>query len=520
MKKTIDIRLLPEDHQDIDRIEYALSEALGCDRANLPQYQLVRRSIDARKQPIQYQLRFEIISDDQSHSNLNNVSIKYVNQADKSKVVIIGAGPAGYFAALELIELGMKPIVIERGKDVRTRRRDLKAILQDGIVNPESNYCFGEGGAGTYSDGKLYTRSNKRGNIEKVLHVFVQHGASSDILIDAHPHIGTNKLPGIVSNMRESIISNGGEVHFNAKLTDFVINNGKLVSVIINETESIETDKCILATGHSARDIYQIFNNKGYLLYAKPFALGLRIEHPQKTIDQIQYKTKDRGTNLPPSSYSLACQVKQRGVFSFCMCPGGLIVPAATSPGEIVVNGMSPSRRDSQFANSGIVVAIENEDLSSFSQYGALTNMYFQQKVEQTMFLAGDGSQKAPALRVIDFLKNRISDTLPSSSYIPGLYAAPLFELLPSFISSRLMEGLRIFGKRMPLYLSEEAVLVGTESRTSAPVQIPRDTHTLMHPEIDGVYPCGEGGGYAGGIVSAAMDGIRVANQIYKKYVQ
>ncbi len=516
MKKTIDIRLLPEDHQDNDKIEFALSEALGCDKTNLPHYQLVRRSIDARKKPIQYQLRFEIFTEVQPRSDLKNVSIEYSNQKDKSKVVIIGAGPAGYFAALELIELGMKPIVIERGKDVRLRRRDLKAILQEGIVNPESNYCYGEGGAGTYSDGKLYTRSNKRGSIEKVLNVFVQHGASSDILIDAHPHIGTNKLPGIVSNMRESIISNGGEVHFNSKLTDFEIFNGQLVSVIFNNSKSIETDKCILATGHSARDIYSIFNNKGYLLYAKPFALGLRIEHPQKTIDQIQYKTKDRGTFLPPSSYSLACQVKERGVFSFCMCPGGLIVPAATSPGEIVVNGMSPSRRDSPFANSGIVVAIENEDLSSFSQYGALANMFFQQKIEQTMFLAGDGSQKAPALRVVDYLKNRISDTLPTSSYIPGLHSAPLYELLPNFVNSRLKEGLKIFGKRMPLYLSEEAIVVGTESRTSAPVQIPRDNNTLMHPEIYGLYPCGEGGGYAGGIVSAAMDGIRVANQIFK----
>jgi uncharacterized protein len=516
MKKTIDIRLLPEDHQDIDKIELALSEALGCEQFNLPPYQLIRRSVDARKYPIQYQLRFEIFSLDQSQSDLGQFSIKYSNQKDKSKVVIIGAGPAGYFAALELIELGMKPIILERGKDVRARRRDLKAILQEGIVNQESNYCFGEGGAGTYSDGKLYTRSSKRGSIEKVLNVFVKHGASTDILIDAHPHIGTNKLPGIVTNMRDSIVSNGGEVHFNAKLTDFVIKNGQLVSIIYNEKESIETDKCILATGHSARDIYHIFNNKGYLLYAKPFALGLRIEHPQKTIDQIQYKTKERGAYLPPSSYSLACQVRQRGVFSFCMCPGGLIVPAATSPGEIVVNGMSPSRRDSPFANSGIVVAIENEDLSSYSQYGALSNMYFQQNLEQTMFRAGDGSQKAPALRVVDFIKNRISDTLPSSSYIPGLFAAPLYELLPHFISSRLKEGLKIFGKRMPMYLSEESILVGTESRTSAPVQIPRDIHTLMHPEIIGMYPCGEGAGFAGGIVSAAMDGIRVANQIFK----
>jgi hypothetical protein len=443
---------------------------------------------------------------------------RFNNVAEKPSVIIVGAGPAGYFAALELIELGLKPIVLDRGKDVQARRRDLRAIQQFGIVNPHSNYCFGEGGAGTYSDGKLYTRSHKRGSIKKALELFVEHGAVSDILVDAHPHIGSNKLPQVVANMRETILNYGGEVHFDSLVTDFIVENQTMKGVIVNEKQEFLAKAVILATGHSARDIFYLLNEKHIKIEAKPFALGVRIEHHQDLIDSVQYRQNPREEHLPASSYSLVCQTmfkgKQRGVFSFCMCPGGLVVPASTAPGEIVVNGMSMSRRDSAYANSGTVVAIELEDLQDYAKHGVFAGLEFQKSVEQAMFQASDGSQRAPSQRLTDFARGKISASLPATSYIPGVLSAPMHELLPQSISTRLREGVQQFGKMMKGYYTEEANVIGTESRTSSPIRIPRDAQTYMHPDIIGFFPCGEGAGYAGGIISAAMDGQNVAKAV------
>ena len=478
-------------------------------------WRITKKSLDARKRPV-FLLRIEVSSSEFVSDN-SFISFPTLNEPERT-VVIVGAGPAGYFAALECIQLGMKPIVLDRGKDVRSRRRDLKAIQQDGVVNPHSNYCFGEGGAGTYSDGKLYTRSHKRGKIKDILKILVDHGATSDILVDAHPHIGSNKLPKIVQTIRETIESKGGEVRFNQYVTDFTIEKNRMTSVITEEGERISGDAIILATGHSARDIFYLLDQKGVTIEAKDFALGVRIEHPQPLIDTLQYKQSPRHENLPASSYKLTCQVNGKGVFSFCMCPGGLIVPAATAPGEIVVNGMSLSRRDSPFANSGFVTSISMEEIGRIGFTGTFAGLDFQKQVEQQMFQVGDGSQKAPAQTAIDFVGNRESNSIGGTSYIPGVYSAPLHELLPNFITKRLQGALLQFGKIMKGYLSEEAVLVGTESRTSSPIRIPRDKETLMHTEIKAFFPCGEGAGYAGGILSAAIDGRRVA-QAVSKYI-
>jgi uncharacterized FAD-dependent dehydrogenase len=415
---------------------------------------------------------------------------------------------------LQLIELGLKPIVLDRGKDVQLRRRDLRSIQQLGEVNPHSNYCFGEGGAGTYSDGKLYTRSHKRGNIQKSLQLLVEHGANTDIMMDAHPHIGSNKLPKIVANIRATIEKHGGEVHFGTFVTDFIVDNNKMTGVVTNEKEEYLGEAVILATGHSARDIYYLLDKKNITIEAKPFALGIRIEHPQPLIDKIQYGQEHREVNLPASSYGIVCQVKDRGVFSFCMCPGGLVVPASTAPGELVVNGMSLSRRDSPFANSGLVTAVELEDIPEFHKYGVFASMEFQKSVEQTMFQSGDGSQKSPAQRMTDFVDGRLSKSLNSTSYIPGLHSQKMNELLPSFIAERLQEGMKNFGQKLKGYYTENANIIGIESRTSSPIRIPRNKETFMHEDVSGLFPCGEGAGYAGGILSAAMDGQNVAKAI------
>ncbi len=525
-----EIRILPLEINDLSAIKTKAAEKLGIDTTDIKDIKILRRSLDARgKIPI-YQLRVAVATDAAFSPEAPLLS-ELKNVENAPRVLIIGAGPAGYFAALELISLGLKPIVIERGKDARTRRRDLKAIQQFGIVDPNSNYCFGEGGAGTYSDGKLYTRSHKRGSIEKTLRLLVEHGAPTDILIDAHPHIGSNKLPLVVQNMRETILKHGGEVHFGACVTDFILKNQSIIGVTVNNEKEYFGGSTIIATGHSARDIYALFQRKNILTEAKPFALGVRIEHPQPLINEIQYNGKEKNDVLPAASYSLVCQVQERGVFSFCMCPGGLVVPAATAPGEIVVNGMSMSRRDSPFANSGTVVAVELEDIKRYWGLGigpkqelihntqlpipdTHLTLNFQRHVEQTMFNAGDGSQKAPAQRLTDFVSRKKSGILPDTSYIPGIFSTELNRLLPNFIYDRLREGVIQFGKMMRGYFTEEAVVIGTESRTSSPIRIPRDTITLMHPEIKNLFPCGEGAGYAGGIISAAMDGQNVAQAV------
>lgn len=453
------------------------------------------------------------------------------------QAIVVGAGPAGLFAALRLIELGVKPIIVERGSDVRTRRRDLAAINKAHIVNPESNYCFGEGGAGTYSDGKLYTRSTKRGDVRRVLEIFVAHGATEQILVDAHPHIGTNKLPGVVADLRQSILNAGGEVRFDTKVTALILTGPdsaptELKGVVVEsgpnrQREELTGIGVILATGHSARDIFYLLQSRSVRLEAKPFAMGVRIEHQQSLIDQFQYHRPDRGEYLPAASYSLVTQTRfkgvERGVFSFCMCPGGFIVPAATAPGELVVNGMSPSRRDSKWANSGLVVAITNDDLKPYADEGPLAGLALQQELERWACRMGSGSvsgpsQTAPAQRVADFVDGRVSASLLPTSYQPGLAPVDMAEVLPDHICRPLQQGLRDFGRKMRGYLSNEGQIIGVESRTSSPVRIPRDRDTCEHVTVGRLFPCGEGAGYAGGIVSAAMDGERCAEQLVKLY--
>jgi uncharacterized protein len=520
MPKNVEIILLPNELENVALLRRKAANQAGISENKLTHVEVLKRSLDARSRTPLYRLRVDVFGQEEQFTPEAAIlpQIKTVN--NQKTVLIIGAGPAGYFAALELLELGIKPIVLDRGRDVRGRRRDLKAIQQHGIVGVHSNYCYGEGGAGTYSDGKLYTRSVKRGDVRKSLKLLVEHGSTSDILIDAHPHIGSNKLPEVVQNIRETILNYGGEVHFNEFVTDFILHNDEMKGVITHSTldESISkewlADAVILATGHSARDIFSLLHKKNILIESKSFALGVRVEHPQSLVDEVQYKQNPRDENLPASSYSLVTQVGDRGVFSFCMCPGGLVVPAATAPGEIVVNGMSMSRRDSPYANSGMVTAIEPSDLKAYQKYGVFAALEFQKSVEQALFRAGDGSQKGPSLRLTDFIAGKMSNSVPKSSYIPGLYPAPLYDILPDFVYKRLRDGLSQFGKMMKGFHTEEANVIGTESRTSSPVRIPRDPTTYMHPITKGLFPCGEGAGYAGGIISAAMDGQNVANGV------
>jgi len=513
MVKEIELKLLPAEAADQVNIHRRAARRLGWREEQIEEVRLLRRSIDARGARPVIRLRVAVYRGEAYEPEAALLDrLRPVDEAPE--VLVVGAGPAGYFAALELIELGLRPVVLDRGKDVRARRRDLRAIQQFSEVNPHSNYCFGEGGAGTYSDGKLYTRSHKRGNIEKAMRLLVEHGAQSDILIDAHPHIGSNKLPKIVANIRATIEHFGGLIHFDSCVTDFIVENSQLKGVIVNDREAYRAEALILATGHSARDIYALLHRRGIHLEAKPFALGVRIEHPQRLIDRIQYGQEPRDMHLPAASYKLVTQVEDRGVFSFCMCPGGLVVPAATAPGEIVVNGMSMSRRDSAYANSGTVVAVEEQDLHPLRRHGIFAGLELQRQVEQGLFAFGDGSQRGPAQRLPDFVAGRLSADLPGCSYIPGLYPAPLHELLPAFLYRRLQRGVQDFGRKMKGYYTEEAVVIGTESRTSAPVRIPRDRQTYMHQQIKGLFPAGEGAGYAGGIISAAMDGQNVARAV------
>lgn len=511
MKKEIELAVIPEKLNDHAYVHDLIAKLLNLESSRIQGFVVRKRSIDARGKQVLYRLKVEVFIDEEVPRETLNLSLKQVVQGEA--VIIIGAGSAGLFAALRCIEKGLKPIILERGKDVQARRRDLAQLNKEGKVNSESNYCFGEGGAGTYSDGKLYTRSNKRGDVQNVLKWLVNYGATPDIMVDARPHIGTNKLPHIIKAIREGIIDAGGEVHFNTKVVDILESFGHIRGVQIENGEKILSNHVILATGHSARDIYDLFYKKNWLMEAKPFALGVRIEHPQHIIDQSQYHCDSRGEFLPPAYYSLVEQVDNRGVFSFCMCPGGVIAPCATEEGEIVVNGWSPSKRNNPHANSGTVVQINLEDFPD-SLKNPLALLDFQKSVERKAFLFGGGNQVAPGQRMVDFVEGRVSLDLPDNSYKPGTKSVDLAEVLPEFVYSSLKSALPVFGKKMKGYFTNEALLVGVESRTSAPIRIPRDKFTLQHPQIKGLYPCGEGAGYAGGIISAAIDGINCANQI------
>ncbi|MEE1947237.1 FAD-binding protein [Pedobacter sp. KR3-3] len=510
MQKEIEITIAPEQVGNPEAILVQLAKALNVKANTIKHHQVLKRSIDARsRRGVVYRLQVRAYINEDAPAQEKPAS--YPKVKDTKRVIIVGAGPAGLFAALQCIENGLKPIVVERGKDVKQRRRDLAAINKQGLVNTESNYCYGEGGAGTYSDGKLYTRSNKRGDINKVLQIFVAHGAEEDILIDARPHIGTNKLPQIITAIRETILQAGGEVLFDAKLTDLILANGRVKGIVVNRDQELLADSVILATGHSARDIYELLNHKNILIEAKPFALGVRIEHPQQIIDSAQYHCEVRSEFLPPAYYSMVEQVKARGVFSFCMCPGGIIAPCATGLDEIVVNGWSPSKRNNPFANSGTVVQVTLDDVQG---YDPLRMLNFQSEIERLAFEAGGGNLVAPAQRMVDFVENRLSISLPKNSYLPGTKSVMLDNILPDFVASSLKAALPLFGKKMRGYYTNEAILVGIESRTSSPVRIPRDKENYQHPQVKGLYPCAEGAGYAGGIVSAAIDGINCANAI------
>jgi len=523
MQTKIQVRLTPSEAAHGPSIVKAICQITCEAESSITGYQILKKSVDARsRQQIWVNLSLITFIKEPISKRFIEPLLFPTLPSNAKEVIIIGAGPAGLFAALECIQLGLRPIIIERGKDVRARRRDLASLNKEGIVNPESNYCFGEGGAGTYSDGKLYTRSNKRGSIDKILRLFYQFGADENILYEAHPHIGTNKLPHIITAMREQIEASGGKVLFEKKLVDFVIEKDSIQEIITADGDHLKAAAYILATGHSARDIFTLLFEKNISIEAKAFALGLRVEHPQAIIDAIQYHCLTRDPNLAPASYSLVEQVSERGVFSFCMCPGGIIAPAATAPGEIVVNGWSPSKRNNPYANSGMVVQVDVPAAANFlkknktelPEHHPLLLLAFQKEVEQAAFRLGGGLQVAPAARLIDFCSNKISADLPDASYLPGLQSAPLNEVLPPFVHRTLQEGFKAFGKKMKGYYTNDAIVVATESRTSSPVRIPRDADAMHHPQIKNLYPCAEGAGYAGGIVSAAMDGQRLAQQI------
>lgn len=514
MQQKYTLKVRPSEAADDAVLKNIIASTAAVNPGKITGYTILKKSIDARgKQPWVQLSLLAYINEPFKKFEISPLSLPDVSRAKKT-VIIVGAGPAGLFAALRLIEQGIKPVILERGKDVRARRRDLAAMNKEGIVNSESNYCFGEGGAGTYSDGKLYTRSTKRGDVQRILNILVQFGADESILYDAHPHIGTNKLPHIITAIRLKILECGGEVHFEKKMVDFSLKDGVATGVTTADGEHFSSNAVILATGHSARDMFKLLYEKKINIEFKPFALGVRVEHPQALIDSAQYHCETRGDFLPPASYSLVQQVDGNGVFSFCMCPGGIIAPAATATGEIVVNGWSPSKRNNPFANSGIVVTVDEKMIQSFSKHHALAGMYFQQSVEQKAFAAGDGKLVAPAQRLVDFTKNKISATLPHCSYLPGIGSADLKAVLPPSIHQSLQTAFIEFGKKMKGYYTNEAVVVATESRTSSPVRIPRDKISLQHPQIKNLYPCAEGAGYAGGIVSAAMDGERIADAI------
>lgn len=514
MPREIQTQVAPEVASNETLLTRHMAKLLPVAVEEIQQVIVLKRSIDARQKAIKINIKAVVYFVGEKVVAENFDLPDYPNVANKQEVIVVGAGPAGLFAALQLIELGLKPIVLERGKDVRGRRRDLKAINVDGIVNEDSNYCFGEGGAGTYSDGKLYTRSKKRGDIDRILKLLVGFGATPDILVEAHPHIGTNKLPQIIQDIREKIIACGGQVLFDTKVVDILVKSNEIQGVVTQDGTTISANKLILATGHSARDIFELLHKKDILIEAKPFALGVRAEHAQQLIDQIQYSCDYRGDFLPPSPYSIVKQVGGRGMYSFCMCPGGVIAPCATSPGEVVTNGWSPSKRDQATANSGIVVELKLEDFKPFEKFGPLAGMEFQKSIEQKAWHFAGKSQKVPAQRMVDFTQNKISSDIPKTSYVPGTTSVEMGQVFPGFLAQIMREGFKEFGKTMKGYLTNEAILHAPESRTSSPVRIPRDPLSLEHIQIKGLYPCGEGAGYAGGIISAAIDGEKCALKI------
>lgn len=519
----LDIRFPVQWIDDEQRIRGVIAQELLWNHDDVGPFRVLRKNLDARKRKILAVWRVEVVASGQELPKLSGSMPEFVRLPnDVPSVHVVGAGPAGLFAALRLIQLGVRPIVLERGQPVRQRRRDLVRITRDHEVDADSNYCFGEGGAGTYSDGKLYTRSHKRGDIQGALQWLVHFGADPNILVEAHPHIGTNKLPQIIERMREAILAAGGEVHFGCRLVDVSAVGGTLNGVVWQNVESgkeqqSSAEALILATGHSAKDVFELFERKKWRVEAKPFAMGVRIEHPQALIDTIQYHGQDRGNWLPPASYRLVCQASGRGVHSFCMCPGGIIAPCATDAEGVVTNGWSPSKRNNPFANSGMVVQLTPDDWEKLGFTGPLGGLKFQREVERKCWEAAGQTQRAPAQRLVDFLKGESgvqSATLPTCSYVPGVVSVNLWQILPSVISNALASGLKTFVKRMPNYLHPDAILVAPESRTSSPVRIPRDGQSLMHPDVAGLFPCGEGGGYAGGILSAALDGLRVADSL------
>ncbi|MCQ2203477.1 MAG: NAD(P)/FAD-dependent oxidoreductase [Bacteroidales bacterium] len=517
MYKEVQLKLTPEQAADENAVRHAISREAELNNDDITAIRLLKRSIDARKRQIMLLESYGVwVNEDPKPEELHLPGYKDVRNA--KSIVVVGAGPGGLYAALRLVELGVRPIVIERGKDVSSRKVDLAQLNRFHKVDPESNYSFGEGGAGTYSDGKLFTRSTKRGDIRKILEVFVHHGANPDILIDAHPHIGTDKLPYIIKSMRETIINAGGEVRFQTKMTDLIIRDNAARGVILADGTKIEAEAVILATGHSARDVYEMLDKKGITLEAKTWAMGVRVEHPQDLIDEIQYHSPEgRGNYLPAATYSLSTQVEGRGVYSFCMCPGGFIVPAMTAENQMVVNGMSPSQRNSPFANSGIVVEVRPEDIGEYQNDGVLGGLHYQQALESMAFFNGGHGITAPAQALADFVDGRLSVELPETSYIPGVMSSPMHFWLPDNIGQRLRKGFEAFDSQARGFVTNEAMVIGVESRTSSPVRIPRDSDSLEHIQIHGLYPCGEGAGYAGGIVSSAIDGELCAEKAAQK---
>jgi uncharacterized protein len=513
VQKEINLVLTPEEAANNETIKAAAAKEARLEPSVIDRFRIIRKSIDARSR-LQIKVNLAVIVYvGENPKDTKNVKRNYPDVHNKPEVCIAGFGPAGIFAALRVMELGFKPVIFERGKQVSERKRDIAQICRNNSLNPESNYCFGEGGAGTFSDGKLYTRSKKRGDNENILQTFFEMGAPEDILYDAHPHIGTDKLPAVIVQIRKTILEHGGEIHFNTKITNIFTAQNRISGLELNHSGQYACNNLILATGHSARDIYELLHGNNILLQAKGFAMGVRVEHPQEMIDFMQYHQEDRGDFLPAASYNLNTQVEGRGVYSFCMCPGGFIVPASTSAEEIVVNGMSPAKRNSPFANSGIVVEIQPEDITEYNEYGPLKGLKYQQSLESMTFHNGGIGMTAPAQRLDDFVHNKLSPFLPGTSYFPGVISSPLHFWLPDLINNRLKAAFKQFGKTMKDFLTNEAIVVGVESRTSSTIRIPRDSESLQHPEINGLYPCGEGSGYSGGIVSSAIDGERCAEK-------